>query len=125
MEIIKTIYNQTTKHYRVNNKILAPGEELQIIDWIFDIYKSLDEAYKFDDDDIVKYITSDEFIIYLTDQHGYIESANFSDSTLFLSMDTGKCCLYLARDDTPIINPPIYTRYGTVNRWKQFYNKLK
>ena len=123
MDITKHIHNQTFKNVVVNNHLLRPGESVSITDPVVKLYKSKDVYLNFMDSLISRYLGSDEFTIYITDQHGLIKQANFADSTLFMSLDTCKSCLYMARDDTPIINPTVYL-YNKVQSKASPKNKI-
>ena len=114
MTITKLIYNQTEKPVFVNKNLLNPGEETSTDNPAVEICVSKEVFYRFIDTILYRYVSTEEFVIYLTDQHGAIDQPFFADTTLFMSPDTGNSCLYMARDDTPIINPPIY-----------FYNVVK
>lgn len=106
--INKLIYNQTENPIRVNNFTLLPGTEITINDSTVDIYKTPQIFYKFLDGVLSTYALTDDFVIYLTDQHGYVENSYFADTTVFMSVDTGKCCMYLAKTSDPIIDPSLY-----------------
>ena len=107
MEIVKHIYNQTFHNIRINNKILVAGTSMDTTDPIVKIYQTDNSYFSFVDKLLSNY-TFDEFVIYITDQHGIIEQANFSDSTLFLSLEDGQSWLYTPRNSEPIINPIVY-----------------
>jgi len=132
MNITKHIHNQTFKNVVVGNHLLRPGENVSLTDPVIKLYKSKDVYLSFMDSLISRYLGSDEFVIYLTDQHGLVKQANFADSTLFMSLDTYKSCLYMARDSTPIINPTVFLYNKTqikipkdrVSRWENLRNLL-
>jgi hypothetical protein len=106
--INKLIYNQTEENIRVNSSMLRPGGEMTTTANTVDIYKTPYIFYKFLDSVISQYAITDDFVIYLTDQHGYVEDAYFADTTIFISVQTGKCVMYLAKTGEPINDPPIY-----------------
>lgn len=114
MTITKLIYNQTDRKIRINNFTLQPGTEISINDQQVDIYQTPSIFYRIIDNLLSTYALTDEIVIYLTDQHGYVDRPYFSDTTIFMSVDTGKSCMYLAKTCDPIIDPPIY-----------FYNRLE
>jgi hypothetical protein len=108
MTITKLIYNQTEQNVKVNNSTLRPGGEMSTTTSTLDVYKTPYVFYKFLDSVISQYAITGEFVIYLTDQHGYVEDPYFSDTTIFMSVETGKCVMYLAKMGEPINDPPIY-----------------
>jgi hypothetical protein len=112
MGINKKIYNQTEHKIRVNHSVILPGGEMDTTSSQVDIYQTPHVFYRMIDNIISQYAMSDDFIIFLTDQHGFIDRPYFADTTVFMSVDTGKCCMYLAKTSDPIIDPLIY-----------FYNK--
>ena len=108
MSINKLIYNQTEGKVKVNNFILLPGTEININSTQVDIYHTHNTFYRLIDNVISNYAITGEFVIYLTDQHGFVDRPYFSDTTVFMSVDTGKSCMYLAKTNDPIIDPPIF-----------------